>query len=421
MTDPTDSPPVDPALRRRLRVAGIVALIVALATTVAGIGLRLYEGARVARWTREQAVPTVTLIALHEGAVVSEVVLPGTVRAFIDAPIYARVNGYLKRWYVDIGAPVRAGQVLAEIETPELDQQLLQSEADLATARANEQLSAITATRWQRMLESDAVSKQEADEKQGDHAAKQAIVAAAQANVARLRATASFKAIVAPFGGVVTARRTDIGALINAGAGAGQELFRIADARKLRIYVEVPQSYTDQLHKGVTARLQVPGRPGQPVMATVTDAAQAISESSRTMLVQLEADNPKGAVLPGSYVDVHFELPGRVGLARLPVSALLFRDRGLEVATVDAGNKVRLRHVDLGRDFGTEVEVLSGLAAGDRIIDSPPDSIAEGEPVRLAAATAGGGSATPVASARTATPVASAGTATPIAGSGTAE
>jgi RND family efflux transporter MFP subunit len=261
MTDLTDAPAVDPGMRRRLRVAGLAALFVALATAVVGIALRLYQGTTVARWTREQAVPTVALVALRQSDAASEVVLPGTVRAYIDAPIYARVNGYLKRWYVDIGAPVHAGQLLAEIETPELDQQLLQSEADLATARANEQLSATTAARWQRMLESDSVSKQEADEKQGDDAAKQAIVAAAQANVARLRATASFKLIVAPFSGVVTARRTDIGALINAGAGAGQELFRIADARKLRIYVDVPQPYTDLLRKGVTARLEVPERP----------------------------------------------------------------------------------------------------------------------------------------------------------------
>jgi RND family efflux transporter MFP subunit len=262
------------------------------------------------------------------------------------------------------------------------------------------------------MLESDSVSKQEADEKLGDHAARQAIVAAAQANVARLRATASFKAIVAPFGGVVTARRTDIGALINAGAGTGQELFRVADARRLRIYVDVPQHYTDLLRKGVAARLQLPERPGEPVIATVTDAAQAISESSRTMLVQLEADNPKGTVLPGSYVDVHFQVPGRAGLARLPVSALLFRDRGLEVATVAAGNKVRLRHVELGRDFGTEVEVLGGLAAGDRVIDSPPDSIAEGDLVRLAASAPGG---SPTAAA------AGGGAAGAVAGSGAAE
>ena len=386
-----------PALRRRLRVAGIVALVIALATAAAGIGLRLYEGTKVARWTREQAVPTVTLVVLRQGAAANEIVLPGTVRAFIDAPIYARVNGYLKRWYVDIGAPVRAGQLLAEIETPELDQQLLQSEADLATARANEQLSATTTARWQRMLESDSVSKQEADEKLGDHAAKQAIVAAARANVARLRATASFKSIVAPFGGVVTVRKTDIGALINAGAGTGQELFRIADARKLRIYVEVPQAYTDLLRKGVTARLQVPERPSQPVIARVTDAAQAISENSRTMLVQLEAGNPKGTMLPGSYVDVHFQLPDRAGLARLPVSALLFRSRGLEVATVDTNSKVVLKHVDLGRDFGTEVEVLSGLTATDRVIDGPPDSVADGDLVRLAAAATAGGPATAAA------------------------
>ena len=305
----TDELTLDPAFGRRLRRAALAALGVALLVAATGIGLRLYQAHGVARWTEAQAVPTVALATLKAGSAAREVVLPGNIRAFIDAPINARVNGYLKRWLVDIGARVKEGQLLAEIETPELDQQLLQAQADLATARANEQLAAVTAARWQRMRATDAVSQQEADEKSGDYSAKKAIVAAAEANVARLKATTQFKSIVAPFAGVVTARRTDIGALINAGSANGQELFRVADSRRVRVYVEVPQSYAATIRKGVVATLRVPERPDQTFPAVVADSSQAISESSRTMLVQLEADNPKGVLLPGSYVDVHFETP----------------------------------------------------------------------------------------------------------------
>jgi RND family efflux transporter MFP subunit len=381
-----DEPPDNPTLRRKLRTLGIAALVVALATTIAGVGLRLYQASGVARWTSEQAIPTVTVVTPRTTVAERELVLPGTVRAFIDAPIYARVSGYLKRWYVDIGAPVKAGQLLAELETPELDQQLLQAEADLASARANEQLAATTAARWQRMLASDSVSKQEADEKQGDHEAKRATVAAAQANVARLKATAAFKLITAPFAGVLTARRTDVGALINAGAGSGQELFRVADSRTVRVYVDVPQAYAVMLRTGIGAELHVPENPGKTVAAKVTDTSGSIAETSRTMLVELAADNSSGALLPGSYVDVHFQMPERAGALRLPVSALLFRQHGLKVATVGPGNKVILKSIELGRDFGTEVEVVSGIAAEERVIDNPADGLGDGDTVRVAAA-----------------------------------
>ncbi len=388
-----DDTTIDPALGTRVRRVGRVALVAALLVAAVGIGLRLYQGHEVARWTEAQAVPTVALATLKSGGAAREIVLPGTIRAFIDAPINARVNGYLKRWYVDIGAPVKAGQRLAEIETPELDQQLLQAEADLATARANQQHAAVTAARWQRMRASDAVSQQEADEKSGDYAAKQAIVAAAEANVARLKATTEFKSIVAPFSGIVTARRTDIGALINAGA-AGQELFRVADSHRVRVYVDVPQPYAAVVRKGAAATLKVPERPEQAFSAVVTDSSQAISESSRTMLVQLEADNPKGLLLPGSYVDVHFAPAEQTATLRLPVSALIFRREGLQVAVVGEGGKVAFRKVELGRDYGTEVEVVAGLAANERVIDNPPDSLSDGDVVRVAApaaARAGGG------------------------------
>jgi RND family efflux transporter MFP subunit len=384
MTDTNDQR----SLYRRLRIVGICVVIVALATAGWGIVSRARAASHLRQWTEDRARPTVSLIELVRADSDKELVLPGTLRAYIDAPIYARVSGYLKRWHVDIGAHVKAGQVLAEIETPELDQQLLQAQADLATSRANERLSQTTTARWAKMLASDSVPQQEADEKAGDYEAKKAIVAAAEANVERLRATASFKKIVAPFDGVVTARRTDVGALINAGAGAGQELFRVADTRKARIYVDVPQTYAGELHVGTQAVLRLPERPGDGSSAVVTDTSASISENSRTMLVQLVADNADGALLPGSYVDVTFKLAVQPGILRLPISALLFRRRGLEVATLGPGDRVAMKKVALGRDYGTEVEVVTGLTSSDRVIDSPPDSLADGDRVRLALAQA---------------------------------
>jgi RND family efflux transporter MFP subunit len=375
-----------PSFLRRLRIAGIVVVAVALVTAAWGIVSRAIAGMHVRQWTEERARPTVTLIELARAKSDQELVLPGTLRAYIDASIYARVNGYLKRWYVDIGTHVKAGEALAEIETPELDQQLLQAQADLATARAKERLSATTASRWAKMLAADSVPLQEADEKAGDYEANKAIVAAAEANVERLRATASFKKIVAPFAGVITARRTDVGALINAGAGAGQELFRLADTHKARIYVDVPQAYSGELHAGTQAILRVPERPGETFAAVVVDTSASISENSRTLLVQLEANNSNGELLPGSYVDVSFTLAATPGILRLPVSALLFRRHGLEVATLGPDSRVVMKPVALGRDFGVEVEVVSGLNSSDRVIDSPPDSLVDRDLVSVAGA-----------------------------------
>jgi RND family efflux transporter MFP subunit len=376
-----------PLLLRRLRIAGIVVVGVALVIAAWGIVSRAIAGMHVRQWTEERARPTVSLIELTRAKPDRELVLPGTLRAYIDAPIYARVGGYLKRWYVDIGAHVKAGEVLAEIETPELDQQLLQAQADLATARAKERLSATTASRWAKMLAADSVPAQEADEKAGDYEANRAIVTAAEANVERLRATASFKKIVAPFAGVVIARRTDVGALINAGAGAGQELFRVADTSKARIYVDVPQAYSGEIRAGTQAVLRVPERPGESFAAAVVDTSASISENSRTMLVQLEAGNPKGELLPGSYVDVRFQLATTPGILRLPISALMFRREGLEVAILGQDDRVLMKHVALGRDFGVEVEVVSGLNSSDRVIDNPPDSLADHDLVSVAGAT----------------------------------
>ncbi len=368
---------------RKLRLVGLVALLVAIGAGVIGVFARVREDHSLKTKADADAIPTVHLVDQKHEDAHQQLVLPGNVQAYYDAPIYARVPGYLKKWYVDIGSPVKAGDVLAEIETPEIDQQLAQARADLATAQAKEKLAKLTAQRWDDMLKSESVSKQETDEKNGDYEAKAAATAAEKANVDRLQAMASFKRIVAPFDGVVTARRTDIGQLINAGSSSGGELFRVADTRKLRVYVHVPQTYSDEVTRGMTAQLQFPEKPGKSYPATVVSTSEAINESSRTLLVQLEADNSEGKLVAGSYADVHFDLPAPKNVVQLPVTALLFREHGLKVATVGPDNHVVLKNIELGRDFGTRVEVIAGLDPADRIIDSPPDWIAQGDSVHV--------------------------------------
>jgi RND family efflux transporter MFP subunit len=369
---------------RKLRTIGIVALIVAIALAALGIARRTHGESILKRKLEENAATTVAVIAPSRGDSKQELVLPGSVQAYYDAPIYARVPGYLKKWYVDIGARVQAGDLLAEIETPELDQQVRQAQADLATAVAKEKLAGTTAKRWDSMLASTSVSKQEADEKNGDFEAKRATVTAERANVERLQALTSFKRIVAPFAGVITARKTDIGALINAGSSSGPELFRIADTHKLRVYVQVPQSFADRIEIGMRADLRLPEQAGRSYPAVVVNTSNAINETSRTLLVQLEVDNAQGKLISGSYADIHFDLPAAVGVLQLPVTALLFRKDGLKIATLGGDGKATLKRIELGRDFGTRVEVVSGLQASDRVIDSPPDWLAQGDPVRAA-------------------------------------
>jgi len=276
--------------------------------------------------------------------------------------------------------------VLADIETPELDQQLQQARADLATAVAKEKLAETTNQRWQKMLSATSVSKQEADEKSSDFDARKAEVTAQRANVDRLQAMAGFKRVVAPFDGAVTARKTDIGALINAGSGSGPELFRVADTHKLRIYVDVPQAYAERITIGMQAKLQLPERPGRSYPAAVVSTANSIAESSRTLLVQLEADNADGRLIAGSYADVHFDLPASAGALQLPVTSLIFRQNGLRVATVGKDDKVAMKSVEIGRDYGTKVEIVAGLDPSDRVIDSPPDWLAQGDKIRPAPA-----------------------------------
>jgi len=341
--------------------------------------------ARLRALAASQAAVTVLTMKPERLSDAIDLVLPGSVQANFEAPIYARTSGYLKRWLVDIGTPVKAGQLLAEIEAPEVDQQLRQTEADLATAEANEKIASVTAERWRQLRNTDSVSKQEADEKISLAASSEAQVQAARANVQRVRELSGFEKIVAPFAGVVTARNTDIGQLINAGSSSGQELFRVADTRRLRLYVRVPQTYAAAMQPGITASLEFPDRPGKKYTATLDRTSSAIDTTSRTLLAQLIVDNSSNEVLPGAYAEVHFKLPaGTVGASfKLPANVLLYRGDGLSVATVDAHDRVVMKAVTLGRDYGPEVEVTEGLGPDDQVVLSPPDSLTEGAAVRI--------------------------------------
>ncbi|MET0231459.1 MAG: efflux RND transporter periplasmic adaptor subunit [Rhodanobacteraceae bacterium] len=375
---------VNRSSRRGLRIAAILAVIVALAIVVSGLVTRASGNARLKEWTDTQAVPTVAVVAPTSSGDDGTLDLPGRLEAYSRAPLYARVSGYLKSWSADIGASVKAGQLLAEIEAPDLDQEYLQSKANLATAQANVALSQTTAKRWQELLKTGAVSKQDVDEKNGDLAAKLAIVNADKADLDRLQALRNFTRIVAPFDGVVTARNTDVGALINVGSSAGQELFVVSDTKKLRVYVSVPQTYVPSIPAGTKAKITVPERPGRQYTAIVESSSQAVTAASGSTLMQLGLDNKDGDLLPGGYANVSLQLPSNASALRIPSSALLFDKNGLRVATLDKDNKVQLRKVTIARDFGQTIEIGSGLAKDDRVIQSPPDGIDEGDAVRVA-------------------------------------
>lgn len=361
----------------------VVALIIA-AVVVGGIVPRLRAKAALRGETFELAVPTVTVIHPSHGAPQTEIVLPGNMQAFTDAPIYARTSGYLKKWYVDIGARVKANQLLAEIETPEVDQQLEQARADLNTARANLSLSEITAKRYDDLKNTDSVSKQDVDNSHGDYEAKKATVASAEYNVRRLEELQSFEKIYAPFDGVITARNTDIGHLINSGAGAPQtELFHMASIRTLRVYISVPQQYSMSAKPGLAAGLTLPEFPGRRFDGKLVRTANAIDLTTRTLLVEVDVDNPSGVLLPGAYTEVHLKVPSGTPTYILPVSALIFRSQGLQVGVVANGDHAQLVNVTLGRDFGNEVEVVAGLPENAAVIANPPDSLVSGEKVRV--------------------------------------
>jgi RND family efflux transporter MFP subunit len=370
--------------KRGLRLTGIVVAAVLVSVVVIGLITRATQASNLKTWTQEQAVPTVTVVAPEPGTKGPVLDLPGRLEAYVRAPIYAQVSGYLKEWNTDIGTPVKSGELLGEISTPELDQQLLQARADLASAKANANLAEITAKRWQAMLGSDSVAQQDVDQRTNDYDAKVALMRAAQANVDRLEAEKAFARLVAPFDGVVTARETDVGALINAGGGTGPELFVVSDIHKLRVYVQVPQSYAPSIRPGSNAVLVVPEYPGREFHAQVVATSNAVNATSGTTLVQLMVDNADSKLMPGSFAHVHFSLPVDAAALRVPASSLIFDNAGLRVATVAAGNKVAFKNVSILFDYGKSVEIGSGLNPEDRVIDSPPDGIKNGDAVKIA-------------------------------------
>ena len=359
----------------------------AIAYTIAtGIASRVHAASALKHETLEMAVPTVAVIHPKRGATAEEVVLPGNAQAYVATPIYARINGYLKTWYFDIGAHVKAGQLLAEIETPEVDRQLDQARADLATAQANYDLSKTTAARYQTLFKSDSVAKQDVEDKVGDLQAKKAMVDSATFNVRRLEETQRFQKVYAPFDGVITARNIDIGALINAGANApGKELFDIAATRQLRVYINVPQTYSRDVRPGGAAELTLAEFPGRRFAGKIVRSSDAIDPASRTLLTEVDVDNPAGELLPGAFLSVHLKLSSKPGAVVIPVNTLIFRSEGLRVAVV-RGNHAELAPITIGRDYGTEVEVLSGIAPQDEIIENPSDSLTSGTEVRVAKA-----------------------------------
>jgi RND family efflux transporter MFP subunit len=367
-----------------LTLALLGLLAVAMVVVAAGVVSRRSLAAGLRERADAQAVRSVVVISPAPAGVAAALDLPGRIEAWSRAPIYARVSGYLKSWSADIGAPVKAGQLLAEIETPDLDQQLLQAQAELATAKANAALAEATAKRWEELLASGMVTRQGTEEKTGDLAAKMSVVRGLQANVERNQTLKRFTRIVAPFDGVVTVRATDVAALINAGGTPGSELFVVSDTRKLRVYVSVPHSLVSMLRPGSQARLAVPERPGKSYAAAVQSMSQAISSASGSMLVQLSVDNSDGELLPGGFANVNFEMSRAAGTLNIPPSALIFDKSGLRVATVGEGDKVVLKPVKVSRDLGTTIELASGLSPDDRVIESPPDGVDNGDRVRIA-------------------------------------
>ncbi len=395
------TPPPPPVSKARVTIFLLCAIIVAVVLAVGGILPRIHAEKKLADDTNEMAIPQVLVIQPKEGAPTQEIVVPGNMQPYIDAPIYSRTDGYLKKWYADIGTHVKKGQLLAEIESPEIDQQLQQARADLATAQANLQLSQTTAARYADLLKQDAVSQQDTDNSAADLKARQTMVKSAQANVSRLEQLTSFEKITAPFDGVITARNVDNGQLINSGntgngssIGSGNiaagstsvnshELFHIASLNTLRVFINVPQIYSNAAKPATVAELTLDQFPGRRFPGTLVRNANAIDLATRTLLVEVDVKNPKGELLPGSYTEVHLKLDESKPTLLLPVSTLIFRTAGLQIATLTGDNHTHMASITLGRDYGSQVEVVSGLSAGDKVVDSPPDSLAEGDQVRI--------------------------------------
>jgi RND family efflux transporter MFP subunit len=374
------------------RVFFYLILFVLVLVVIGGITLvqRKSQYKALADTTEKLAVPTVSVIHPTPESGQEDLVLPSTLQAYVESPIYARTTGYVKKWYHDIGTRVRQGELLADIDTPEVDQQLSQARADLGTTQANENLSKITATRFEELIKTDGVSKQEVDNAAGDYAAKKAGVASAQANVRRLEELESFKHIYAPFSGVITRRNIDIGNLINAGnGGAAQELFFLAQTDPIRTYVSVPEAYAPAVHAGLSAFLELAQYPGQKFEGNVVRTADAIDLQSRTLNTEVDVPNHQGQLLPGGYAQIHLMVKVSGERLTVPVNALLFRSEGLRAVVIDGQHKTHLQAVTIGRDYGTTLEVLQGLKATDWIVVNPADSLEDGETVNVKETPAG--------------------------------
>ena len=368
---------------RRLRAVGLGFVLLGAVVVVYGLVSRAAQGSKLRDLTADQAIPNVAVALPQRAENQSGLELPGRLEAYIRAPIYARVAGYLKPWKHDIGSKVKAGDVLAEIDAPDLDEQLQQARADLNVAEANSKLAQISAQRWQSLAGTDAVAKQDVDQRTFSLNANLAQVKAAQANVDRLAAEEGFKRLIAPFDGIVTARETDIGALINVGAAGGAELFVVSDTSRLRVYVNVPQNYVPDVPPGTQATLTVPEHPGKIYRGTVEASASAVNPSSGTTLMQLIVDNKAGELMPGDYASIRLAVKPLTNVLTIPSSALIFDAKGLSVATVNADSRVQLKPVSIERDLGPVIELASGLAADDRVIQNPPDGIGNGAQVRI--------------------------------------
>jgi RND family efflux transporter MFP subunit len=373
---------------RKSRLVLAIAVIVVLAVLGSGIWSRVRARTTLNAETAQAALPAVSVVPPKQTVPTDEIILPGNVQPFITSPIYARTNGYLKKWYFDIGAHVKQGQLLAVIETPEVDQQLQQARSNLLTAQANLELASITKTRYQGLLKSNAVSQQDVDNAVGTFNANKAIVEADKAAVEQYSALVSFEKVYAPFDGVITARNTDIGDLINAGSSGGvkTDLFHISQPGKLRVYVNVPEEYSQGIKVGMTADLSLAEFPGRKFQGTLVRTAEDINVTTRTLLIEIDVDNPKGTLLTGSYAEVHLAVPTQASTFLLPVNTLIFRTEGLRVGVVKDG-KVVLTAVTPGHDFGNQIEIVAGLKVEDQVIINPPDSIVSGQEVQIVQAT----------------------------------
>jgi len=378
---PTESR--SPVSRRKLGIFSIAAVIAALMLVVSGIRAREDSSAKLREWTDNQAIPSVAVIFPDPGVLSATIDLPGRLEAYYRAPIFARVNGYLKSWRADIGARVKAGEVIAEIDAPDLDQQLLQARADLANQQASAKLSEVTLARRKTLIASNFVSMQEIDERTADLSNKNASVNASQANVERLEALAGFKKITVPFDGIVTARSTDVGALINAGGGSGPPMFVVSDIGKLRVYVNVPQTYVPAIRIGAKAVISVPEYKDRTFDAMVEASAQSVDVNSGTTQMQLALDNTAGELMPGAFTNVRLNLQRDGVPLNIPASALVFDQNGLRVATVGPDDRVLFKTVKIARDLGRNIELASGVSLEDRIINAPPDDIVDGDQVRV--------------------------------------